>query len=109
MKQLDDRIAENRLARLEVDLAARIGALFGRWRPLHGFSVQEGAKLGRQRCAGHLQGDLFLADIACYPLLDGEQAAALYEEIFAELLELVEERPEAAALLRGRTFARTLH
>ena len=30
-------------------------------------------------------------------------------EIAQTLLELIEERPEAAALLRGRTFARTLH
>jgi hypothetical protein len=109
MKQLDEPTMKNRLLRFEVDLAACLELLFARWLPLHGFSVQESGDLGRQRCAGHLEGDLFLADLACYPALDGEQAAALCEEISAELLELVEDRPEAAELLRGRTFARTLH
>jgi hypothetical protein len=44
--------------------------------------------------------------LTCHPQHD-EQAAL--DEIAQTLLELVEERPEAAALLRGRTFARTLH
>jgi hypothetical protein len=109
MKQLEDRTMDNRLLRFEAELAARLESLFLRWLPLHGFSVQESGKLGRKRCAGHLEGDLFLADLACYPALDGEQAAALCEEISAELLDLVEDRPEAAELLRGRTFARTVH
>jgi hypothetical protein len=37
------------------------------------------------------------------------QAVALVGEISQALLELVDEQPVAAALLRGRTFARTLH
>ena len=45
--------------------------------------------------------------LACHPAREGEQAAL--GEIARTLLELIDERPEAAELLRGRTFARTLH
>ena len=53
--------------------------------------------------------DLHLADVVLHEPLNGEQAATLVGEISEALLELVDERPEATALLRGRTFARTLH
>jgi hypothetical protein len=33
----------------------------------------------------------------------------LYEEVMQSLVGLAEERPEAVALMRGRTFARALH
>jgi hypothetical protein len=39
----------------------------------------------------------------------GEEAQILCEEISATLNELLEARPEAADLLRGRTLARTFH
>jgi hypothetical protein len=58
----------------------------------------------RAPAAGHCPGG---EPLACHPPHHGEQAAL--GEIAQTLLELVEERPEAAALLRGRTFARTLH
>jgi hypothetical protein len=33
----------------------------------------------------------------------------LYEEVMRSLVDLAEERPEAAQLMRGRTFARAVH
>ena len=33
----------------------------------------------------------------------------LYEEVMQSLVELAEERPEAVQLMRGRTFARSVH
>jgi len=33
----------------------------------------------------------------------------LCEEVMQSLVDLAEERPEAVQLIRGRTFARTLH
>jgi hypothetical protein len=39
----------------------------------------------------------------------GTRAEELPGQIAAALLELIEEQPQAAELLRGRTFARTLH
>ena len=81
--------------RLEADLAARVAALFGRCPTLYGFSVHKG--------------ELALSDLACYPLPDRERAEAVLGEVAQVLMELVEEQPEAAELLHGRTFARTVH
>jgi hypothetical protein len=97
------------LSRLESDLAARMEMLFRRCPALHGFSVQQGSSVSRERVAQDLQAGLFLADVVWHQPLNGDQAATLVEEISQELLELVDEQPEATALLRGRTFARVLN
>lgn len=94
---------------LETDLAARLETLFRRCPALHGFSVQQGARVTRDRVAQHLKDDLFLADVACHQPVGGDQAVELVEEIAQALLELVEEQPQASEVLRGRTFARRLH
>jgi len=95
--------------RLESDLAARLEALFQRCPALHGFSVQPVASVTRERVVVDLQEDLCLADVVWHQALSGEQAVTLVCDISQALLELVDERPEAAALLRGRTFASVLH
>jgi hypothetical protein len=95
--------------RLESDLAARLDTLFRRCPALHGFSVQPGSSVSRDRVVLDLQDDLYLADVISHLPLNGEQAATLVDEISQALFELVDERPEATALLRGRTFARILH
>jgi hypothetical protein len=71
-----------------------MSALFQRYPALCGFSVKE---------------DLSFSNVACHPALVGDEAQILCEEISAALSELVEERPEAAELLRGRTLARSFH
>lgn len=68
--------------------------LFQRYPVLCGFSVQD---------------DLSLSHVACHPALYGEQAKMLCDEISAALFGLLEEAPEAADLLRGRTLARSFH
>jgi hypothetical protein len=73
-------------------LQEMLQTLFRRHPELHGFTVRLDQPLP--------------CHLTCDPQHD-EQAAL--DEIAQMLLELVEERPEAAALLRGRTFARTLH
>ena len=82
-----------------MDRAARevtelVSTLFQRHPALCGFSVKE---------------DLSFSNVACHPALAGDEAEILCEEISAALHELVEERPEAAELLRGRTLARAFH
>lgn len=109
MNRLQGRTGNAQRHRLEADVAARIEDVFERCPALHGFSVQPGASLTRERNAGHLAGDLFLSDLAFYPAQDPGRAAEQRDEISAALLELVDEHPEVEPLLRGRTFARSLH
>lgn len=97
------------IIRLESDLASRLEDLFQRCPALHGFTVQPAACVSRERVVAGLQDDLYLADVVWHIPLNGEQAATLVGEISQALLELVDERPDAVALLRGRTFASVLH
>jgi hypothetical protein len=71
-----------------------VNTLFQRYPTLCGFSVRE---------------DLSFSNVACHPVLVGDEAKELIDEISATLVELVDERPEAADLLRGRTLARSFH
>jgi hypothetical protein len=71
--------------------------LFSRCPELSGFSVRGDAD------------DLFISDVGIAPRLSAEQYGEIYQDIAATLSDLLEERPEASDLLRGRTFARTLH
>jgi hypothetical protein len=77
------------------DLNERLQALFRRCPELHGFAV----RLDRP----------IPCELTCHPPQHAEQAEAALGEVAQMLSELLEERPEAAAVLRGRTFARTLH
>ena len=77
------------------DLNERLEALFRRCPELHGFAV-------RLDCPVPWE-------LTCHPAHGGKEAEAALDEIAQMLSELLDERPEAAALLRGRTFARTLH
>ena len=53
--------------------------------------------------------ELIVSDVGISPRLGAEQYGEIFQDIAATLSELLEERPEAGELLRGRTFARTLH
>ena len=90
---------------VEVDLDETVGALFRRLGALQGFSVQDAAQVPAGREAGQLEGDLSLADLATFPLDAADQC---FGEIAIALVDLIDERPEARELLRGRTFTRAL-
>ena len=90
-----ERDPDPRLARCEADLAACVATVFRRCPTLAGFAVCEGA--------------IALADMTCHPAGDDEALAEMREYITGELLELVDELPEAALLMSGRTFPRTTH
>lgn len=79
---------------LYVEVSNVVQALFQRQPALCGFSVRE---------------DLSLSNVACHPALHGAHASELLDEISEALYELLEERPEAAEVLRGRTLARVFH
>ena len=108
MKTLVDR-GRQQQRRLEADVADRMETLFQHWPALCGFSVQPAGEVTRDRRVCPLAAGLFLSDLACYPDIDLEEAQALCEEISTLLSALAEQQPEAAMVLRGRTFARTMH
>jgi hypothetical protein len=81
----------------EAALQKTLGILFKRYPALHGFAVQKRAH------------KLHLSDIAVHPFHGDDMHALLEGEIAMAIAELIEDRPEAAKLLPGRTFARALH
>ena len=78
-------------------LQQQLESLFARCPDLCGFAVREEAQ------------ELFVSDIGISPRLSAEQYGEIYEDIAETLGELLEREPQAGELLRGRTFARTLH
>jgi hypothetical protein len=79
---------------LNVEVSDVLEGLFRRHPALCGFSVRE---------------DLSFSNVSCHPALHGLEATELLDEISEALYELLEERPEAANVLRGRTLARVFH
>lgn len=88
------------------DVHAQIDALFRRCPGLCGFSVQP--KVSADGNTGGEE-ELFVTAIGIDPGAPRGQYAEIFEQIAATLKDLLAERPEAHALLRGRTFARCLH
>jgi len=81
----------------QIQLEEQLQSLFARCPELSGFSVRGEAD------------ELFVSDVGISPRLGAEQYGEIYEEIANTLSVLLDEQPEAGELLRGRTFARTLH
>jgi hypothetical protein len=94
VKTSDSNLQEIRRARLDAVIDGRMGALFRSIPMLCGFS---------------LQADLVPTEVTIHSwpgYVAGEQ---VYSDIIAALADVVAERPEAADLLRHRTFARHVH
>jgi len=83
--------------RTDRQLQDQLESLFARCPDLCGFSVRGD------------NDELFVSDVGIAPRLSAEQYGQIFQDIAQTLSELLEERPEASELLRGRTFARTLH
>ena len=82
-----------RIAPQVVDhIEQRLQRLFSRCPALSGFSIRGDAE------------DLFVSDVGIAPRLSAEQYGEIYQDIALTLSELLEERPEASEVLRGRTF-----
>ena len=90
----EERSSEARRQDIEAIVARHIGALFERMPTLCGFSLRP---------------DFQLADVAVCFWPGYTAGKELYEDLMQALLELAEERPDALAILRGRTFARAIH
>jgi hypothetical protein len=90
-------------------LPEKIELLFVRYPALCGFSVRGLDELPDNCPRGGEDGcDLFVGDIGISPVLGREQFGEIFREIVVALAEVLDEEPEAAASLRGRTIARVL-
>ena len=96
------------LSALDEDLNARVDDLFVRYPALHGFSVQGAHALPEVVREAMKPSTLVVAEVGIDPLLGREYSDRVSDEIAVALLDFVKDRPEAADLLRDRTFARRL-
>src|SRR5437762_8203731 len=93
----------------EAELVVTIESSFGRLPALHGFAVQDGARLVKDCPGVALEGALVVSDVGVFPPLGQAEHDHICNEIATSLYEYIAVRPDGAdLLLRGRTFARTL-
>ena len=96
-------------SRVERELSARIWAVFGSFPDLCGFSLQDRTGLPDYIDASSLRDELFVAELGFSTPVSEVEYDEAYRLISDAVADIVSERPEALDLLRGRTFARTLH
>jgi hypothetical protein len=94
---------------MDEELEARLQAVFGRRPDLHRFVIQDKAGLADHIDRENLAGELFVTQITLYPRRGTRQYDEVYADIAHAITQVVAERPEAIALLRGRAFVRALH
>ena len=88
---------------------APIELLFARHPALSGFSVRGLADVPDNCSRSGDESELFVSDIGVAPATSSEQFGEICQEIATTLSELLAEQPQLEEVLRGRTFARTLH
>lgn len=109
MKTQEHRFEELQHRRFEANLEAAAGTIFRRCPTLCGFAVRDSAYFAGGRGAPQHVGGLFITEISIYPQHDLEAPAEIRSEIVSVLSALIDDCPEAGALLRERTFARAFH
>jgi hypothetical protein len=87
----------------------RLRAVFRRRPELHRFVIQDKSGLADHIDRAALEGELFITQITLYPRHGSKQYDEVYAEIARAVTQLVAERPEALAELRGKAFVRALH
>lgn len=83
--------------KIRSQLELQVESLFERCPELWGFAVRSE------------NDELFVSDVGIAPRLSAQQYGEIFQDIARTLAEFLEEEPDASDLLRGRTFARTLH
>lgn len=91
------------------DVEARLRAVFRRRPDLQRFVIQDRAGLPDHIDRESLQGELFVTQITLYPRRGSKQYDEVYADIARAITQVVDERPEALSLLRGKIFVRALH
>jgi len=93
---------------LEAALREGVETIFERCAALSGFSIAE-RLVSEDRKRGVREWELYVSAVAAYPELGASQAEGFIGEISGVLAELLDQRPQAADLIAGRTFARVWH
>ena len=88
---------------------AALESLFHRWPALLGFTVLDADTLGGERDWVWLDEGLALADVGLQEWISPRHELEIMADVAAALRDLIAESPQAEELLRGHTFARTLH
>jgi hypothetical protein len=91
------------------EVETRLRAVFRKRPELHRFVIQDKSGLADHIDRAGLEGELFITQITLYPRHGSKQYDEVYAEIARAVTQLVAERPEALAELRGKTFVRALH
>jgi hypothetical protein len=94
MKSSEQRSQGLERKRAEEIIEGRLAALFGRLPMLYGFALRH---------------DLEVTDVTVHGWPGYTAGEDLYEDLMQGLVDLAEELPDAALLMRGRTFARMVH
>ena len=94
MKSSEQRSQEPERKRTEELVEGHLAALFGRLPMLCGFALRH---------------DLELTEVTVHTWPGYTAGEDLYQDLMQGLADLAEERPDAALLMRGRTFARMVH
>jgi hypothetical protein len=94
MKSSEQRLQAIERKGAEEIVENHVAALFGRLPMLCGFVLAH---------------DLEVAEVTVHTWPGYTAGEDLYEELMQALVDLAEERPDAALLMRGRTFARIVH
>jgi hypothetical protein len=115
MKAIQTGVFDAHLHHVEAEVALRIRTLFGRCPELAGFAVQDLAAVQELVGLAHDNDGsdgiprLYVTDIGFSATVSREDLEEIYTLIGTAISDVVSEQPEAFDLLRGRTFARTLH
>jgi hypothetical protein len=93
---------------LEAALSARIELIFDRSPGLCGFSIAE-RLVSESEKEGTREWELYVSAVETLPELAPTRAKGFIGEISGALEDLLQQEPQAADLLPGRTFARAWH
>jgi hypothetical protein len=94
MKSSEQQSQELERKRAEEIVESHLAALFGRLPMLCGFALRH---------------DYEVTEVTVYSWTGYTAGADVYEDLMQGLVDLAEERPDAARLMSGRTFARMVH
>ena len=94
MNHSEQRLSEARRQHTEAIVARHVHQLFQRLPMLSGF---------------WLLSDLKVAELSVFTWPGYTAGQDLYDQVTESLVQLADECPDAVQLMRGRTFARTVH